>query len=113
MAVMLGRNRYAAALVVTKVERPVTVDRRAPICLRYHEDALRRVLSADQRIFRLRVKPDGPGKFAVVDPLSQHVPVLVFDVGVDEITEDAALNSIVRLLWIVDRPVRQKAAHSR
>ena len=24
MAVMLGRNRYAAALVVTKLERPVT-----------------------------------------------------------------------------------------
>ena len=66
---------------------------------------------ADQWISRLRVKPDGPGEFAVVDPLSQHELILVFDVRVDEITENPALDAIVRLLWIVGWPVRQKATH--
>ena len=66
---------------------------------------------ANQRIFRLWVKPDGPGEFAVIDPLSQHELILVFDVRADEITENPALDAIVWLLWIVGRPVRQKAAH--
>ena len=50
-AVMLGRNTYAAALVVTKLERPVTSIGGSPGCLWYDEDALRRVLGRDQWIF--------------------------------------------------------------
>ena len=61
--------------------------------------------------FDLWVEPDGSGEFAVIDPLSQHELILVFDVRVDEITENPALEAIVRLLWIVGRPVWQKATH--
>ena len=95
MAVMLGRNTYAAALVVTKLERPVTSIGGASVRLRYDEDALRRVLGADQWILRLRVKPDGPGEFAVIGPLSQHELILVFDVRVDELKQHPALDAIV------------------
>ena len=111
MAVMLGRNTYAAALVVTKVERPLTSIGGLAICLGDHENAFRGVLGANQRIFRLLVKPDGPGEFAVIDPTSQHELVLVFDVRVDEITQNPALHAIVRFRRIVGRPVRQKATH--
>ena len=97
MAVMLGRNRYAAALVVTKLERPVTSIGGPPVCLRNDEDALRRVLGAGQRILRPRVEPDGPREFAVVDPPSLHELVLVLDVRVDEVKEDPALDPVVRL----------------
>ena len=87
------------------------LDRRAPICLRYDENALRWVLGADQWIFRLWVKPDGPGEFAVIDPPSQHELVLVFDVRVDELKEHPALDAIVRFAWIIGRPVRQTATN--
>ena len=82
------------------------LDRRAPICLRDHENAFRGVLGANQRIFRLWVKPDAPGEFAVIDPASQHELILVFDVRVDEIAENPALDAIVRFPWI-DRSARK------
>ncbi len=56
-------------------------------------------------------KPDGPGEFAVVDPLSQHELVLVFDVRVDELKEHPALDAVVGLAWIIGRPVRQAATN--
>ena len=108
MAVMLGRNTYAAALVVTKLERPVTRSA-GPLCLRDHEDALRRVLGAGQRILRLGVEPDPPGELAVVDPTSQHELVLVLDVRVDEMKEHPALDAVVGFRRVVGRPVRQSA----
>ena len=61
---------------------------------------------ANQWIFRLRVKPDASSELAVVDPPSQHELILIFDVRVDEITENPALEAIVRLPWIIGRPVQ-------
>jgi hypothetical protein len=87
------------------------LDRRAPICLRYHENAFRWVLGANQWIFRLWVKPDGPSELAVIDPTSQHELILVFDVRVNKIKENPALDAIVRLRWIIGRPVRQTATN--
>ena len=109
MAVMLGRNTYAAALVVTKLESPVTSIGGQPICLRYDEDALRWVLGAGQWILGPRVEPDGPCELGVVDPLSLHELVLVLDVRVDEVKEDPALDAVVGFRWVIDRPVRQAA----
>ena len=70
IAVMLGRNVYAAALVVMKLEETCHLDRRISVWLWYDEDALCRVLATDQWIFRFGVKPYGPGEFAVIDPLT-------------------------------------------
>ena len=85
------------------------LDRRASICLRYDENALCWILGANQWIFRLWVKPDGPGEFAVIDPLPQHELVLVFDVRADEMKEHPALDAIVGFPWVIGRPVRQAA----
>ena len=73
------------------------LDRRTSIFLRYDENALCRILGADQRVFRLRVKPDGPGELAVIHPLPQHELVLVFDVRADEMKEHPALDAIAGL----------------
>src|SRR5689334_19274343 len=86
------------------------LDRRASICLWYDENALRWIQGANQRVFRLRVKPDGPGEFTVIDPLSQHELVLVFDVRIDEMKKHPAFDAIVGFSWIVGRAVRQAAA---
>ena len=87
------------------------LDRRASICLRYDENALCWILGANQWIFRLWVKPDGPGEFAVIDPLSQHELVLVFDVRADEMKKHPALDAIMGLRSIIGRSVRQTAAN--
>ena len=34
---------------------------------------------ADERILRLGIQPNGPGEFAVVDPLAQHELILILD----------------------------------
>ena len=86
-------------------------DRRAAIRLRYDEDALRGVLGAGQWILRPWVEPDAPGEFAVVDPLSLHELVLVFDVRIDEMKEDPALDAVVRLAWVIGWPVRKTATN--
>ena len=49
------------------------------------------------------------GKFAVIDPMSEHELVLVLDARVDEIAKQPALDAVVGLRRIVDRPVRQAA----
>ena len=85
------------------------LDRRASICLRYDENALCRILGADQWIFRPWVKPDGPGEFAVIGPLPQHELVLILDIRVDEMKEHPALDAIVGFSGIIGRPVRQTA----
>ena len=61
--------------------------------------------------FDLGVKPDGAGEFAVIDPLSQHELVLVFDVRVDELKEHPALDAVVGFAWVIGRPVRQTATN--
>ena len=110
MPVMLGRKVYAARLGRPGSSRDlVTSIGAAAVRLRYDEDALRRILGADQRILRLRVEPDGAGEFAVVDPLPQHELVLVLDVRVDELEEHPALDPVIGLRRVVGRPVRQTA----
>ena len=109
MAVMLGRNTYAAALVVTKLERPVTSIGGAPFACGMTKMLSGWILGANQWIYRLGVKPDGSGEFAVVDPLSQHELVLVFDVRVDEMKEHPALDAIEGFASVINRPVRETA----
>src|SRR6266481_3770036 len=89
-----------------KACEPRHLDGRRTVCLRNLENAFRRVLSGDHGILRFRVQPDRPCEFAVVYPMSQHELILILDTGVDEISEEAALDAIVRLLWIVVRTVR-------
>ena len=84
MAVMLGRNRYAAAFVVTKFDETGDLDRRTSVRLRYDEDALGRVLGAGEWVFRSWVEPDGSSEVAVVDPSPHYELVLVLDARVDE-----------------------------
>ena len=56
MAVTLGRNMYASGLGRDEARKPCHLDRRASVCLRYHEDAFCGVLGADQWIPRLWVE---------------------------------------------------------
>ena len=77
--------------------------------LRNHENAFRGILRADHRVLRFRVQPDCSGEFAVIHPLAQHELVLVLDARVDEITEQPALDAVIGLRRIVDRPVRHAA----
>ena len=58
---------------------------------------------ADDRIFRFGIQPDGPGEFAVIDPLAQHELILVLDIGVDEVAEEPAFDPVVRLRRVVVR----------
>ena len=84
-----------------KARKARDLDRRRAARLRNHENAFRRVLRADDRIFRLGIQPDGPGEFAVIDPLAEHELVLVLDMGVDEVAEEPAFDSVVRLRRVV------------
>jgi hypothetical protein len=49
-------------------------------------------LSRSERIFRFGRQASGAGEFTVIDPLAQHELVLVRDIRVDEIAEEAALD---------------------
>src|SRR5438067_12117171 len=84
---------------------PRDLNRGRAIRLRNHENALRRVLSADHRILRFRIQPDRTRELAVIDPMSQHELILVLDARVDEIAEKSALDAVVRLRWIIGRPI--------
>ena len=111
MAVMLGRNTYAAALVVTKVERPVTSIGGPPSAC-----GITKMLSAGFWVpisgsFDFGFSLTAPANSAVIYPTSQHELILIFDVRVNEIEENPALDAIVRFTWIIGRPVRQTATN--
>src|SRR5271169_2379060 len=111
IAVMLGRKQYAAAFVCHEGRQSGQLDGWRTIRMRDHEYALCRILCADHRMLRLGMQPDRPGEFAVVHPLAKHELVLVLDVRVDEVTQQAAFNSVIRLGGIVDRSIRHPAAN--
>ena len=94
-----------------KTRETCKFDRRASLCLRDYKNALRRILSATQWILRLRVKPNAPGEFAVIYPLSQHELILVFDVRVNKMKEHPVLHTIIGFRTIIGRPVRQTATN--
>ena len=84
-----------------KARKARDLDRRRATRLRNHKNAFGRVLRADERVFRLGIQPNGSGEFAVVDPLAQHELILVLDIGVDEVAEESAFDSVVRLRRVV------------
>ena len=108
---MLGRNTYAAALVVTKVERPVTLIGGLPSAW-----GMTKMLSAGSWVpisgsLDLGSSLTAPANSLSLHPGSQHELVLVFDVRVDELKEHPALDAIVRFRWIIGRPIRQAPAN--
>ena len=103
------QKRVRSGLGRNEARETRNLDRRASVCLRNDENTLCWILGANQWIFRLWVKPDSTGEFAVIDPLSQHELVLVFDIRVDEMKEHPALDAIVGFFWIIGRAVRQPA----
>ena len=106
---MLGRNTYAAALVVMKPERLV-ISIVAPVRLRYCEK-LFWILGPDEWIFRLRVESDGAGELAVIDPPSKHKFILIFDVRTNEVEEHPTLDAIAWIRRIIGGPVGKTATH--
>ena len=63
MAVMLGKKQYAAALVVVKLENPVSLIGGAPFVWGMTKMLSFGVLSPDHRIFRFRIQPDCAREF--------------------------------------------------
>ena len=69
------------------------------------EDTVAGVVGSDDWILRFGIHADSAGELARLAPLSQNELVLVFDVGVDAVSKKTTLNSVIRHLWIVRRPV--------
>src|SRR5271155_826641 len=57
------------------------------------------------------MQPNRAGELAFVDPLAQHELVLVLDIGVDEVAEEPAFDTVVGLRRVINRSVGHAATN--
>jgi PAS domain-containing protein len=69
------------------------------IRLRNHENTLRWVLRANDRILRFWVQPQRSCELAVIDPMPQHKFILILDTCVDENSQEAHVQCRHTVSW--------------